>query len=113
MGVMDASTSEAVAAPVVDAVDIDAVRMITGERVPEVASRDVASNAVRLTAVVDACQGCGACLLTCPEHAFRPRGGELHVLADRCTGCGECVEVCPVDAIELVPYGEAVGRDER
>jgi len=44
------------------------------------------------------CQGCGACLLTCPEHAIRPAGGHLVVL-DRCTGCGECVEVCPVDAI--------------
>ncbi|MGH6655812.1 MAG: 4Fe-4S dicluster domain-containing protein [Actinocrinis sp.] len=68
---------------------------------------------MRLTAVVGACQGCGACLLTCPEHAFRPRGGELQVLADRCTGCGECVEVCPVDAIELVPRGEAGGLGER
>ena len=55
-----------------------------------------------LIAEVHACQGCGACLLTCPEHAIRPDGGTLRVLADRCTGCGECAEVCPVDAIELV-----------
>jgi ferredoxin len=55
----------------------------------------------RLTAVVGACQGCGACLLTCPVHAIRPDGGRLEVRADLCTGCGECVEVCPVDAIEL------------
>lgn len=52
-------------------------------------------------AVIGACQGCGACLLTCPAHAIRPHGGELRVRADLCTGCGECVEVCPVDAIEL------------
>lgn len=56
----------------------------------------------RLVAVVGACQGCGACLLTCPEHAIRPCGGVLDVRADLCTGCGECVEVCPVDVIELV-----------
>lgn len=55
-----------------------------------------------LIAEVHACQGCGACLLTCPEHAIRPDGGTLLVLADRCTGCGECAEVCPVDAIDLV-----------
>ncbi|WP_349263764.1 indolepyruvate ferredoxin oxidoreductase subunit alpha [Actinocrinis sp.] len=55
----------------------------------------------RLIAVVGACQGCGACLLTCPAHAIRPRGGRLAVRADLCTGCGECIEVCPVDAIEL------------
>lgn len=56
----------------------------------------------QLVAVVGACQGCGACLLTCPEHAIRPRGGRLNVRADLCSGCGECVEVCPVDVIELV-----------
>jgi len=52
---------------------------------------------------IGACQGCGACLLTCPTHAIRPRGGVLLVMADRCTGCGECVEVCPVDAISFGP----------
>jgi ferredoxin len=62
----------------------------------------------RMVAVIGACQGCGACLLTCPEHAIRPRGGELLVRADRCSGCGECVEVCPVDAIELVECGADV-----
>ena len=48
---------------------------------------------------IGACQGCGACLLTCPVHAIRPLRGTLVVLADRCTGCGECIEICPVDAI--------------
>jgi electron transport complex protein RnfB len=43
--------------------------------------------------------------LTCPEHAFRPRGSHLLVVEERCSGCGECVEVCPVDAIELVERG--------
>jgi ferredoxin len=46
------------------------------------------------------CQGCGACLLTCPESALRPRGASLVVLEDRCTSCGECIEVCPADAID-------------
>ncbi|WUI10402.1 4Fe-4S binding protein [Micromonospora sp. NBC_00421] len=49
--------------------------------------------------VIDACQGCGACLRTCPTHAIRPVPGGLTVRADRCTGCLECVEICPVDAI--------------
>ncbi|NJC73268.1 4Fe-4S binding protein [Planosporangium thailandense] len=47
------------------------------------------------------CQGCGACLLTCPTHAIRPDGGRLYARADLCTGCGECVEICPVDAVHL------------
>ncbi|WP_307848424.1 4Fe-4S binding protein [Microbispora oryzae] len=51
-------------------------------------------------AVTAACAGCGACLLTCPEHAIRPAdGGGLVVLDDRCTRCGECAEICPVDAV--------------
>lgn len=48
--------------------------------------------------VTNECTACGACLLTCPEHAFVPTL-PLQVLADRCTDCGECVEVCPRDAI--------------
>ena len=49
------------------------------------------------------CVGCGACLLTCPEHAIAPwgdprTGGPLTVLDDRCTGCSACAEVCPEDA---------------
>lgn len=53
--------------------------------------------------VNDRCTGCGACLLTCPAHAVRPRGGALFVRADLCTGCLECVEVCPADAIDEAP----------
>lgn len=48
--------------------------------------------------VTDACTACGACLLTCPEHAIVPTL-PLQVRADRCTDCGECVEVCPRDAL--------------
>jgi ferredoxin len=54
-----------------------------------------------LLAEIGACQGCGACLLTCPEHAIRPDGGRLEVRAELCTGCGQCQEVCPVDVIDL------------
>ena len=57
--------------------------------------------------VTDRCQGCGACLLTCPAHAIRPQGGRLLVLAGPCTGCLECLEVCPVDAIETTRDGAA------
>ncbi len=52
--------------------------------------------------VTDACTACGACLLTCPEHAIVV-GLPLRVRDDRCTSCGECVEVCPADAVLEVP----------
>ncbi len=47
--------------------------------------------------VTDDCTACGACLLTCPEHAILPTL-PLQV-TDRCTDCGECIEVCPRDAL--------------
>ncbi|MGZ4541259.1 MAG: DUF362 domain-containing protein [Blastococcus sp.] len=56
---------------------------------------------------IGACQGCGACLLTCPEHAIRPDGSVLVVRDDLCTGCLECLEVCPVGAIDA--SGKPVG----
>ncbi len=64
-----------------------------------------------VTVVAGACRGCGACLLTCPEHAFRPAPGAPLVLAERCTDCGECIEICPVDAISLglAPAFPAIG----
>ncbi|QBI55395.1 DUF362 domain-containing protein [Streptomonospora litoralis] len=53
-------------------------------------------------AVTSSCTACGACLLTCPEHALRPERGRPAVLAEVCTGCLECVEVCPADAIAVL-----------
>ena len=52
------------------------------------------------------CTACGACLLTCPEHAIVV-GLPLRVRDDRCTSCGECVEVCPADAVLEVPSPRA------
>ncbi|MCW2544565.1 MAG: hypothetical protein JWM40_2117 [Frankiales bacterium] len=48
--------------------------------------------------VTDECTACGACLLTCPTHAFVPTV-PLTVDMGRCTDCGECIEVCPRDAV--------------
>ena len=45
------------------------------------------------------CQGCGACILTCPERAIRAAPGSPAVDPSLCTACGECIEVCPVDAM--------------
>jgi len=59
------------------------------------------------------CTACGACLLTCPEHAI-VASLPLLVRDDRCTSCGECVEICPADAVlevslALIGAGEGAG----
>ncbi|RZU76520.1 Pyruvate/2-oxoacid:ferredoxin oxidoreductase delta subunit [Micromonospora kangleipakensis] len=74
---------------------------MTAERAPAAPPPVGAGRTAPVT--VGACQGCGACLLTCPEHALRPVPGGLAVRADRCTGCLECLEICPVDAIRVNP----------
>jgi len=65
-------------------------------------------NGSAVAVITDGCVGCGACILTCPEHAIRPVAasspgvpGKLVVLGSHCTGCAECVEICPADAIGL------------
>ncbi len=75
----------------------------TGPAAPTGPAVPAARAAPAVPTVNDRCTGCGACLLTCPEHAVRPRGGALFVRADLCTGCLECVEVCPADAIDEAP----------
>ena len=51
---------------------------------------------------IEGCQGCGACILTCPERALRPARNNPLLDPARCTACGECIEICPVDAIGFV-----------
>jgi electron transport complex protein RnfB len=69
--------------------------------------------------VTAACQGCGACLLTCPERAIRPARpapgapARLAVLTRWCTGCGECIEVCPADAIRSYDHECAIAGPDR
>jgi Pyruvate/2-oxoacid:ferredoxin oxidoreductase delta subunit len=59
-----------------------------------------------VTVIPGGCQGCGACLITCPERAIIAAPGGPVIVAGRCNGCGECVEICPVDAITDSPAKE-------
>jgi MinD superfamily P-loop ATPase len=52
-----------------------------------------------VTVIPGACQGCGACLITCPERAIVAAPGGPVILPLLCSDCGECEEICPVDAI--------------
>lgn len=46
------------------------------------------------------CEGCGACIKRCPNHAiFRNREGLAEVDHSICLTCGYCAPMCPVRAI--------------
>ena len=47
----------------------------------------------------DACDGCMACMRTCPTQAVRVRGDKAILLEDRCIDCGECIKACVRNAI--------------
>lgn len=49
------------------------------------------------------CEGCGACLLRCPNHAiYMNETGQANVRYDVCLTCGYCAPVCPVRAIIML-----------
>lgn len=83
------------------------VPKLRGEQVTVAVAELVSLPALPLT-INSACTACGACLLTCPQHALRPAPGRPEVISSRCSSCGECVEICPADAITLrdEPGGE-------
>ncbi len=55
------------------------------------------------------CTACGACVVTCPEHALAPARHRPTLDPARCSECWACVEVCPTGAI--TPRGhEPIGR---
>lgn len=58
------------------------------------------------------CNGCGQCILDCPEGALRIIDGKARVVRESyCDGLGACLGVCPVDAI-TVEEREAEPFDE-
>jgi len=51
---------------------------------------------------LDKCDGCGDCIINCPEGALRIVDGKARVVKESyCDGLGACIGVCPLDAITL------------
>ncbi len=49
--------------------------------------------------LADKCNGCGACLRTCPAGAIVGEKKKPHSITDRCIKCGSCFQKCKFDAI--------------
>ena len=51
---------------------------------------------------LDKCDGCGDCIVNCPEGALQIIDGKARVVKESyCDGLGACIGVCPLDAITL------------
>ena len=48
------------------------------------------------------CDGCGLCIVDCPEGALKLVDGKARVVKDSyCDGLGACLGACPVDALTI------------
>jgi Fe-S-cluster-containing hydrogenase component 2 len=52
-----------------------------------------------LVAELDRCNGCGACVESCPQGAPILKNGKAHFASSLCIGCQTCMYVCPTGAI--------------
>lgn len=51
----------------------------------------------------DSCQGCKACIETCPMEALSMNVDDVAERdAGKCIGCGLCVSVCPAESLEMI-----------
>ncbi|MFQ5980609.1 MAG: FAD-dependent oxidoreductase [Candidatus Heimdallarchaeota archaeon] len=74
-------------------------------------SETLALSRVKAEVLVDACDGCGNCIPSCPFDALKlmnDRGKPIvKVEASYCEGCGICYATCPKSAIEVHDFRPA------
>jgi heterodisulfide reductase subunit A len=51
--------------------------------------------------ISDLCNGCSACIPTCPTNAISMQEGKAKIDPFQCTGCGACIPICPQEAIDF------------
>jgi len=70
----------------------------------EPASSDLekVKNKKRSLHIEDYCEGCGACVVKCPQKALKLEDGQARVDKEKCVLCGYCGAVCPHFAIKIV-----------
>lgn len=50
--------------------------------------------------IIDTCNGCGACMKSCPVDAISGEKKAMHVIAaGKCIECGVCGRICPTGSV--------------
>ncbi len=65
-----------------------------------------------ITVQTEHCNGCGACVESCPNGAILLQNGVAFISQDLCQECEACLDVCPQGALvyqeQLEPVGEVI-----
>ena len=82
---------------------------VVDKRCPAGVCKDLVSHAIDNT-----CNGCHACLKSCPTSAIVGEPKRLHyVIQDKCIQCGACYQICRYNSIKRVKRGDGDKLQER
>ncbi len=82
---------------------------VIDKRCPAGVCKDLVSHAIDNT-----CNGCHACLKSCPTSAIVGEPKRLHyILQDKCIQCGACYQICRYNSIKRVKRGDGDKLQER
>ena len=75
--------------------------LFSDEPIPEELQRQVAAQPRKLL-IQDWCEGCGACVNRCKNHAMQLENGRAVVRQEQCALCGDCASACPQFCIKVI-----------
>ena len=81
-------------------VDYNCARF-SGEQ-PDPAAAEVLSHTKRRLLIQEWCEGCGACVAACRNHALRLENGRAVVDPEKCALCSYCARACPQFTIKVI-----------
>jgi NADH:ubiquinone oxidoreductase subunit F (NADH-binding)/(2Fe-2S) ferredoxin/NAD-dependent dihydropyrimidine dehydrogenase PreA subunit len=82
---------------------------VIDKRCPAGVCKDLVSHAID-----NSCNGCHACLKSCPTNAIVGEPKRLHyIIQDKCIQCGACYQICRYNSIKRIKRGEGDKLQER
>ncbi|MBR4636433.1 MAG: aldo/keto reductase [Clostridia bacterium] len=100
LGLDDCVDTIAIGMQSIAEVDYNCARF-SGET-PDPAAAEELRQTKRRLLIQDWCEGCGACVAACHNHALRLENGRAVVDPDKCALCSYCARVCPQFTIKVI-----------